>query len=150
MAAGKTTLARALAAESGAVLVSWDLWLQRLFPVEISSFDDFLKYSARLRTIMGPHLTDLLAHSQSVVLDYPANVPASRAWIRSVFEAAEAEHVLHFIDTPDEKCLEQLARRNRELPEGSVHMTEEQFVAITALFVPPSPEEGFNVNVHRP
>jgi predicted kinase len=149
MAAGKTTFSRRLAAELPAVLVSWDLWLQRLYPVEIASFDDFLKYSARLRTIMGPHLTDLLARGQDVVLDFPANTPASRAWVRSVFEAAGARHVLHYLDTPDDRCLEQLARRNREMPEGSVHMSAEQFAAITALFVPPDPAEGFDVHVHR-
>ena len=148
MAAGKTTFSRRLAAELPAVLVSWDLWLQRLYPVEIASFDDFLKYSARLRTIMGPHLSDLLAQGQDVVLDFPANTPASRAWVRSVFEAAGARHALHFLDTPDDRCLEQLARRNRELPEGSVHMSAGQFAAITALFVPPQPEEGFEVQVH--
>jgi len=149
MAAGKTTLARQLAAELGAILVSWDLWLGRLYPVEIASFDDFLKYSARLRTIIGPHITDLLVRGQDVVLDYPANVPASRAWVRSVFEAASARHVLHLVDTPDAQCLVQLERRNRELPEGSVHMTAEQFAAITALFVPPDPSEGFDIQVHH-
>ena len=130
------------------MLVSWDLWLQRLYPVEIATFDDFLKYSARLRTIMGPHLAELLARGQDVVLDFPANTPTSRAWVRSVFETAGARHVLHFVDTPDERCLQQLARRNRELPEGSVPMSAEQFAAITALFVPPQPAEGFAVRVH--
>lgn len=148
MAAGKTTFSRGLAAELPAVLVSWDLWLQRLYPVEIASFDDFLRYSARLRTIMGPHLADLLARGQDVVLDFPANTPASRAWVRSVFEAAGARHALHFLDTPDRRCLEQLAQRNRELPEGSVHMSTEQYEAITALFVPPQPAEGFEVRIH--
>ncbi|MCM5571242.1 ATP-binding protein [Burkholderiaceae bacterium FT117] len=148
MAAGKTTLARRLAAELGAVLVSWDIWLQRLYPDEIAGFDDFLKYSARLRAAMGPHISDLLARGQDVVLDYPANVPASRAWVRSVFESAGARHVLHLVDTPDEQCLAQLAQRNRELPEGSVHMSADQFAAITALFVPPDPSEGFTMQVH--
>lgn len=148
MAAGKTTFSRRLAAELPAVLVCWDLWLQRLYPVEIASFDDFLKYSARLRTLMGPHLADLLARGQDVVLDFPANTPASRAWVRSIFEAAGARHLLHFLDTPDERCLQQLARRNRELPEGSMPMSAEQFAAITALFVPPGPAEGFEVRVH--
>lgn len=148
MAAGKTTLARRLADEHRAVLVSWDLWLQRLYPEEIAVFDDFLKYSGRLRAIMGPHLSALLAAGQSVVLDFPANTPASRQWVRGVFEAAGAGHVLHFVDTPDERCLVQLRRRNAERPEGSKTMTEAEFATITALFVPPDPAEGFTVSVH--
>lgn len=143
MAAGKTTLARRLAAEQGAVLVGWDLWLSRLYPVEIQGFDDFLKYSARLRVAMAPHLIDLLRAGQDVVLDYPANTPAARVWIRSLFEAASASHCLHFVDTPNERCLAQLAQRNASLPEDSVVMTEQQFQDITALFVPPGDAEGF-------
>ncbi len=73
------------------------------------------------------------------MLDYPANLPASRAWVRSVFEAAGARHGLHLVDTPDAQRLVQLERRNRQLREGSVLTTAEQFAAITALFVPPDP-----------
>lgn len=150
MAAGKTTLSKRIAAEQRAILVSWDLWLQRLFPTEIAGFDDFLKYSGRLRTVMAPHLADLLRAGQSVVLDFPANTPQSRAWVRGIFEAADADHVLHFVDTDDAVCLLQLEQRNRELPEGSVTMTAEEFDRITALFVAPQPGEGFKVRSHRP
>lgn len=148
MAAGKTTFARRLASELPAVLVCWDLWLQRLYPVEITAFEEFLTYSARLRTIMGPHLSDVLGRGQDVMLDFPANTPASRAWVRSVSETAGAHLVLHFLDTPDARCLERLAQRNSALPEGSVPMSAEQFAAITALFVPPQSDEGFELRVH--
>jgi hypothetical protein len=40
----------------------------------------------------------------SVVLDWPANTVAGRAWMRGIFEAAGAEHKLHFLDVPDEVC----------------------------------------------
>lgn len=63
---------------------------------------------------------------------------------------AGADHVLHFVDTPDERCLVQLRRRNAERPEGSKTMTEDEFAAITALFVPPGPDEGFTVALHAP
>jgi predicted kinase len=145
MASGKSTLATRLAAEHGAVLISEDVWLQRLYPVEISGFDDYLKYSARLKTVVAPHVSDLLQRGLNVVLDFPANVPKTRLWIRGLFEAARVPHILHFVDTPDERCLEQLQQRNRDRPEGSMEMTVEQFHAITALFRPPEPSENFEV-----
>lgn len=148
MASGKTTLSRRLADEHRAVLIGWDVWLQRLFPVEISSFDDFLEYSGRLKTVVGPHVTDLLSKGLSVVLDFPANVPEARRWIRSIFEAAGADHVLHFVDTPNARCLEQLEERNRAKPEGSVEMTVDQFERITSLFVPPQESEGFTITTY--
>jgi predicted kinase len=44
LAAGKTTLARQLAADYHAVLISEDVWLSKLSD-GISSFDDYLKWS---------------------------------------------------------------------------------------------------------
>lgn len=88
MAAGKTTCAQGFAREIGAVLVVWDLWLQRLYPTEIAGFDDFLRYSGRLRTTMAPHLAGLLERGLDVVLDFPANTPASRGWVRGIAQAA--------------------------------------------------------------
>jgi predicted kinase len=149
MAAGKSTLARQLADEHGAVLICEDLWLQQLYPTEIRGFDDYLAYARRLKATVAPHVQALLALGVPVVLDFPCNVPAQRAWFRSLIEASGADHVLHFVDTPHARCIEQLEQRNRERPPGSMPMTLEQFEAISALFVPPGGDEGFNIQLHR-
>ena len=145
MGAGKTTLSRQLATEHGAILICEDIWLQRMYPVEIANFNDYLKYAERLKLVVAPHVGDLLRNGVSVVLDFPANVPKTRSWIRSIFESANAAHVLHFVDTPNARCIDQLHKRNREKPEGSMEMTDEQFEYITSLFVEPQASEGFNV-----
>ena len=150
IAAGKTTFARRLAADTGAILIGWDLWLGRLYPVEIQDFDDFLRCSARLRTVVGPHVTALLAAGVPVVLDFPANTPPSRAWARGLADQAGAPHRLHWLDTPEARCLSQLARRNLERPEGSVPLSEAEFHRISAMFVAPGQDEGLTIVRHRP
>jgi predicted kinase len=145
MGAGKTTLSRQLATQHNAILICEDIWLQRLFPVEIANFDDYLKYAARLKLVVAPHVIDLLRSGVCVVLDFPANEPNTRNWIRSLFESASAAHVLHFVNTPNERCINQLHKRNREQPEGSMTMTDEQFEHITSFFVEPHVYEGFNI-----
>jgi len=157
MAAGKSTLSRQLADQHGAVLICEDIWLQQLYPTEIRGFDDYLAYARRLKAVVAPHVLQLLRADVSVVLDFPANVPAQRAWFRSLLDEAEAgagdgtgvDHVVHFVDTPHARCIEQLHRRNREMPPGAMAMSVEQFEAISALFVPPAPEEGFTVKTYR-
>jgi predicted kinase len=149
MAAGKTTLARQLSSDCNAVLVCEDIWLEGLYPEEITDFDSYLKYAARLKSVVSPHVEALLKHGISVVLDYPANTLRARAWVRAIFEAAQADHLLHFVDTPNERCLEQLEKRNQEKPAGSIEMSAEQFECITSLFVAPQEHEGFNVRVYR-
>jgi len=149
MAAGKSTLSRRLAEQHGAVLISEDIWLQQLYPDEIKGFEDYLHYARRLKAVIRPHVAELLRLGLPVVMDFPANVPAQRAWFRALLEDSGAGHVMHFVDTPPERCIEQLHKRNRERPPGSMPMSVEQFETISALFVPPAPEEGFTIRTYR-
>lgn len=149
MAAGKSTLARELAARKSAVLLVQDEFLGRLFPGEITDIPGFVKYSARLRDALAPHVSALLVHGISVVLDFPGNTRVQRAWFRQLFEAAAAEHELHYVDASDSLCKRQLRDRSRDLPPGSAWTSDAEFEAITAYFQPPADDEGFNVIHYR-
>ena len=149
MAAGKSTLARDLARQENAVLLVQDEFLDSLFPGEITDIPGFVKYSARLRDALAPHIHSLLSQGISVVLDFPGNTKAQRAWFRQLFEAAHADHELHFIEASDALCNRQLKDRSKDLSPGSAWTTEAEFEAITVYFQPPSKEEGFNVVHHK-
>ena len=148
MAAGKSTLSRELAEREGAVLLVQDELLDRLYPGEILDIPDFVRCSSRLRDALTPHVGALLSRGVSVVLDFPGNTRTQRAWFRSLFERAEVEHELHFIDASDDLCKRQLRERSRGLPAGTAWTTDAEFDAITAYFEAPSPEERFNVIRH--
>jgi predicted kinase len=145
--AGKTTLAIALATEHRAVLIAEDIWLVRLYG-PMKSFDDYRTYSQRVKTVVGPLVTDLLGLGQSVVLDYPANTKSSRLWLRSLFDSAGAHHLLHYLATPDEVCLKRIAQRNIERPEGSYHLTRDDFDYVSSFFETPKDDEGFKIEMH--
>ncbi|HEX2011340.1 MAG TPA: ATP-binding protein [Roseateles sp.] len=146
--AGKTTVASRLAQDHGAILISEDIWLTRLFGDQMKTFDDYIRFSKRLKAVVGPLAADLLNAGHSVVLDFQANTKVGRSWFRSVFEQAGAAHVLHFVDTSDEACLARIAKRNVERPEGSHHLTEEDFIHVSSFFQAPEEAEGFNVETH--
>ncbi len=74
---------------------------------------DYIRNSRRLREAVGPHIQDLLRIGVSVVLDFPANTPSIRAWMRTIFEAAGADHRLHYLDVPDEVCKAPPSRAQR-------------------------------------
>jgi predicted kinase len=145
MAAGKSTLARDLASRENAVLLVQDELLDRLFPGEITDIPGFVKYSSRLNDALASHICSLLAKGISVVLDFPANTKTQRAWFRFLFEAANVEHELHFVDTPENLCKRQLKNRSKDLPPGTPWTTDAEFDAISAYFQPPSNDEEFNV-----
>lgn len=146
--AGKTTIAANLAQQLGAILISEDIWMTRLFGDQMKTFDDYVRLSKKLKAVIGPLVVDLLRAHQTVVLDFQANTQLGRAWFRSLFEQAGAAHVLHLVRATDETCLTQIAKRNIERPEGSHHLTEEVFNQVAAFFQAPEEAEGFNVQQH--
>lgn len=149
IAAGKSTLAAELGRRSRTIVISEDDWLARLYADQMSTVTDYVRCSSRLRDAMAPHLVDVLRTGTSIVLDFPANTRALRAWMRSVFERAEAAHQLHYLDVPDEVCKGRLRARNRA---GSHQFaaSDAEFDVITSHFVAPAPDEGFDVIVYRP
>lgn len=148
IAAGKSTLCQQLAAGPATILLSEDDWLSQLYPGEIATLDDYVRCTGRLRAQVGPHVADLLRCGLSVVLDFPANTLASRAWIRSVIEEAGAAHTLHLIELDDERCKARLRQRNAA-GGHAYQVSDAEFDLFTRYFVPPGAEEGFKVTVHR-
>lgn len=146
--AGKSTIARQVANEQNALLISEDVWLARLFGDQMKTLDDYRKFALKLKSVVSPLVVDLLKSGQSVVLDFPANTQATRAWFRTVFEPAGAAHVLHLVQTPDTVCLERIGKRNVERPEGSHHLSEEDFEFISSFFELPEEAEGFHVRAY--
>lgn len=149
MAAGKSTLSKALAEREDAVLLVQDEFAERLFPGEIIDIASFVKYSNRIKDALTPHVCSLLSRGISVVLDFPGNTRSQRVWFRQLCERAGAEHELHFIDASDELCKRQLRERSQGLPPDTKWTTEAEFDAITAYFEPPAHEERFNVIRHE-
>ncbi len=149
IASGKSTLTARLGSQEGTVVIAEDNWLGALYSDQMTSIADYVRCSAKLRQIMGPHVAALLNAGISVVLDFPANTIETRAWMRSILDQSEANHQLHLLDVPDEVCLARLRARNAA-GEHAFAATEEQFRRISKHFVPPSPEEGFTIVRHAP
>ncbi|MGB8400577.1 AAA family ATPase [Bradyrhizobium sp.] len=149
IAAGKSTLARRLAARPATLLVSEDHWTSNLFADDLKTIEDYAKYSARLRAAMGPHIVDILRQGLSVVLDFPANTVRNRDWMRSLFTEAMAAHELHWLDIPDTRCRQRLRQRNAG-GEHPFQVSDADYDLFTRYFVAPEPGEGFNVVIHTP
>jgi predicted kinase len=152
MGAGKTTMSTKLTQERNAILISEDEWLKALYPNQISSLDDYIKYSALLRPQIEQLVQSILIGGLDVVMDFPANTTKQRDWFRTIFSEVDAPHELIFLDVPNEVCLKQIEQRRREQPERASTDTVEMFEQVTKYFVAPLPEEGFNITrmSHKP
>ena len=144
IASGKSTLTVRLACAPQTVRISEDSLLAQLYPGQIASLADYVACTARLRAAIAPLALQLLQAGVSVVLDFPANTPASRAWMRELFQQAGTPHVLHYLDVSDEECKARLRQRNA----SGLHpfsTSDAQFDEITRHFVPPDSSEGFHI-----
>ena len=143
---GKTTLARELAARHAAVLFGEDEWLT-LPDAQIDSLADHVRHSKRLRASLAPLAVRLLQLGMPIVFDFAGNTVGDRAWVRSIFDSANAAHVLHYIVASDESCKARLRFRNETKPEGLYFgfVGEDRFDEVTRYFTPPSDQENFDV-----
>ncbi len=147
IASGKSTLANTLATEQKAILLSEDHWLARLYPGEITSVTDYVRCARRIRDVLGPLVTDVLASGISVVLDFPANTRADREWLCNLAQAAQVPHRLHYLEVDEQTCRARLHARN-EKAEHDFAATDAEFDLITSYFRAPEADEGLDIVVH--
>ena len=145
MGAGKTTKSLEIAKQNSVVLLSEDEWLQSVYPNKISSLEDYIKYSNRLKPQIKRLAQSILLTGTDVVMDYPANTISQREWFRGIFTDIKAPHDLVYINLSNKDCLRQIEKRRMEQPERSKTDTKEMFEAVTKYFVEPQPSEGFNI-----
>ncbi|HIC7210489.1 P-loop nucleotide/nucleoside kinase family protein [Burkholderia stabilis] len=144
IASGKSTLTAALASAERTILISEDDWLARLYPAEILSIADYVRYATRLKDVIANHIGALLQAGISVVLDFPFNTVAARAWGLAVSRAAGCGHRLHYLDVSDAVCKARLHARN-ERGEHPFQASDAEFEQITRYFVVPDSAEGLDI-----
>lgn len=147
MGAGKSTLSQHIAAKEGAILLSEDEWLKTIYPEEINTLKDYIKYSSRLKLIMKRHVQNILNAGTSVVMDFPGNTEKQREWFKELFTECGCLHKLIYIEASDDLCIKRIAKRAKDKPERARFDTEDVFHQVTDYFQPPSEDKGFNIDV---
>ncbi|MGY5452612.1 AAA family ATPase [Agarivorans sp. MS3-6] len=145
MGAGKSTYAKQLADQHRAVLISEDEWLAVLYPQQIASFEDYLRYSALLKKLIKPHVQHILRSGADVVMDYPANTRKQRAWFKQLLSEVKASHQLIYLKADDDLCLSRIAQRAIEQPQRAAFDKPEVFHHVTQYFEVPNSDEGLCV-----
>jgi len=149
MGAGKSTRAKKISQECNAVLISEDEWLSTLYPNQIATFDDYLRYSSILKPLIKLHVLNILKTGTNVVMDFPANTINQRRWFKEVISEINAPNKLIYLKVSDDICLKQIERRRVEQPERASFDTESMFNKVTKYFQEPAHDEGFNIQIEE-
>jgi len=147
MGAGKSTKSKQISQERNAVLISEDEWLSKLYPNQITSFDDYIHFSSLLKPVVKSHVLNILKTGTSVVLDFPANTVKQRKWFKELITEANAPNELVYLKVSDDVCLRQIEKRRLEQPEREKYDTESMFTEVTKYFQEPDQSEGFKLQV---
>lgn len=147
MGSGKSTYSKKLAGELKAVLLSEDEWLSAIYPEEIINFDDYIKYSSRLKLLLKGHVRRILHSGVSVVMDFPGNTKKQRAWFKEIFLEDQIPHRLIYLQAEDQLCLKRFEQRRQDSPERARFDTEEVFHQVTSYFQAPTEDEEFNIKI---
>jgi len=130
--------------------MSWSTlstFLAALFPGEINDFNDYIRYSSRLKPVLRSHVEQVLLAGTSVVLDFPGNTRKQRDWFKDIYSQHGIPHKLYYLSVDDEVCLKQLKQRQKKQPERAQFDTEEVFRMVTDYFEPPEASEAFNLQI---
>lgn len=147
MGAGKSTKSKQVAQDRNAVLISEDEWLSTLYPNQITTFEEYLRYSARLKPLIKAHVASILRTGTDVVMDFPANTINQRQWFKELISETDAHNELIHLNVSNDLCLKQIEKRRIEYPERANFDTESTFNEITRYFQEPEESEGFNIQV---
>lgn len=135
-AVGKTTLARRIARENGAVRLTPDEWMVPLFgDPEANGKRDVLEG----RLLWLAH--EVLRTGGSVVLDFGCWAADERWAVRAVAEHAGATFQMHFVDLPEAARRHRTATRWQADPASTFEITDEDHESFAGMFQRPSRSE---------
>lgn len=140
--AGKSTLAKKLEKQYGAIRFSTDDWMIELFGF-VGDFGEEYRVKKRLcKEFIWKIAKNILLSGTSVVLDFGFWSWKERTLFKKRSEQLGVDFELYFIDVPLEQLRKQIKQRNKKLPKGTFYITEKWFDTWIPRFEPPTAKEN--------
>lgn len=141
---GKTTFARKLEKETGAVRFTKDEWMVKIFGNSPQK-DKFHEYDSKMTELATEMALKCLAAGGSVIIDDGFWYRRQRDEIRLRLKDIGAVAKLYFIDTPVDVMKLRTVKRSENPPVDSFYITEQEFNDYLKMFQPPTDDEEFTL-----
>ncbi|MBI2621625.1 MAG: ATP-binding protein [Candidatus Levybacteria bacterium] len=141
---GKTTFARKLEKETGAVRFTKDEWMVRVFG-NTPPKDKFEEYDSKMTSLATEMALKCLKAGISVIIDEGFWVKEHREAIREKVNSVGAIPKLYYIEAPFETMKARTLRRTENPPVDSFTIDEESFNQYWRHFQPPDKDEEFKL-----
>jgi predicted kinase len=133
---GKSTVARVLADELGAIRFSPDEWMHQ---IGLDLFDQLVR--GRVEALQWELAQELVLQGVTVIIEWGVWSRAERDTARARARELGVPIELIFLDAPLDVLWQRVQRRNEAGPPGTPIITRENLVEWSELFEPPTVEE---------
>ena len=140
--AGKTTFAKKLEEQTGAVRITKDEWLIQMVGNDLT-IDGYEVFDGRMCGLSRDVAFRLAAKGIDVIIDEGFWHKEERDTLRRRAEDAGAHVVVYYLDTPIETIRERVARRNLNPANDSFTISENLLDFYLQYWEPPSEDEDY-------
>jgi len=139
--AGKTTFARKLEKETGAIRITKDEWMIKIFGNKIPSDKNFEIYDHSIIELTRNISFKILKSGGDVILDEGFWAKSQRDEMKKKIVDIGAKPIFYYVECPVEKMKERVINRSKSPTVDSFEITEEMFDKYFTYWEPPRKEE---------
>lgn len=141
--AGKTTFARKLESETGAVRITKDEWMVRVFGNKITSDSQFAKYDKNVTALARDIAFKILKTGKDVIIDEGFWEKSYRNDIKRQLAELGAIPILYYVECPVGKMRERTVARSENPSKDSFEISGVMFDSYVKYWEPPTEDEQF-------
>lgn len=146
--AGKTTFARKLEKETGAIRITKDEWIIKIFGNKITTDKNFEVFDKNITELATDIAFRILKAGKDVIIDEGFWVKSQRDEIKKKILQAGAKPILYYVESSVEKMKERVINRSKNPTKDSFEINEKMFNSYLKYWQ--APDESENVKVVKP
>jgi predicted kinase len=139
---GKTTFARKLEKETGAIRITKDEWIIKIFGNKITSDKNFERFDNNITELTRDFALKILKAGKDVIIDEGFWVKSQRDDIKKKILQVGAKPIFYYVECSIEKMKARVINRSKSLTTDSFEINEEMFDKYLKYWEPPTKEEG--------
>ena len=143
--AGKTTFARKLEKETGAVRITKDEWIIKIFGNKITSDKNFEEYDKGVIDLARDIAFKILKSGGDVIIDEGFWVKSQRDEIKKKILQIGAKPIFYYVESSVEKMKERVINRSKNPTKDSFEISEEMFNSYLKYWQAPDESENLKV-----
>ncbi len=143
--AGKTTFARKLEKETGAIRVTKDEWIIKIFGNKITLDNNFEVYDKNITKLATDIAFKILKAGKDVIIDEGFWIKSQRDDIKKKILQVGAKPIFYYVESSVEKMKERVINRSKNPTKDSFEISEEMFNSYLKYWQPPDESENVKV-----